>query len=530
MLAFGCRWGVAAQARPRALRRQLSSAPALTVGWGRVLRLAARGGVLLLVACGPDWCADTVTQAPSGPSPDPATLTVLVAPAEVTLEFDPTLPPGSRSVSFSLQAFARDPEGNTVIPSAGDLTWTLPSGVTLVQGGEVATFKVAESVTMPLEVTLTVAGAPTTGKAILRRAAAAGGDVVIGTHAPETLAEVLVAAGARSGQCEETVTAFVWRGAVADLQPGAPASCRDEAMILSSHASPGRWSPAGWTATADMLNAQNVAGPPVPPAPAARLVLKPHVYIGVTAWLCNQGTIIPGCSEANQQQWARMTVQDQVDYANTVFERNRVGVQLSLVPERVVNETELENVRTCEAARAWLLADVARVPASGQLTIMWLNALDPVNGSPPRAVACPDLDLDGAPGADADRKLILVSSPDQWMTSTLVHEVGHAFGLRAPQHGHTRLLGMAEQPLDGFGFDNIMAETSTLQFPRIRFTLGQVFRMNADARSLLVTAGLRSGGVDCGCNPLATKVCPSLGRDIAPMERPVTWAGSCVAP
>ena len=100
-----------------------------------------------------------------------------------------------------------------------------------------------------------------------------------------------------------------------------------------------------------------------------------------------------------------------------------------------------------------------------------------------------------------------------------------ALGLQWPSGGHPN---SSLVRLDGFGGHNVMAETQDKIPKRFHFTLGQVYRMNADSRSMLLTAGLRPGaGIDCGCDPIATNACPALGRNVAPLEIPITWGGTC---
>jgi len=491
--------------------------------------MVARAAVLVLAACSLDACSCTDSQAPPPPPPDPSTVAVLVVPSRVSVSFDPAAATGSRDVSFTLQVMTRDADGNALEPDAGSVTWTVPAGVIVVGDGTIATLKVAETVPMPFTVLAKVNGIATVGSAKIERSTGTGGDVVFGEHASGSLAAVLLTSGATStSPCEESATAFVWRGDLPNLRTAAAsAGCRDDAMLLWSGASAAQLHPAGWTVNTDRLNAMTGTAPFVPAPAAKRLTLTPKFFIGVSDWLCHQAVEIPDCDLAHEQQWARETAVEELQLAQTIFERNRVGVELVYDPTLVVDKTELASVHNCDAAIQWALSPPAQV-AHGDVAVLWLDDLDAVGGGPARAVTCGRATSDGALVLGDDRKLILISSPDQWITSVLVHELGHALGLTEPGYGHTDGVGLQ---ISGFGRHNVMAETDNLVFPRMHFTLGQVYRMNADTRSLLQAAGLRpAGGVDCGCNPLATKSCPALGRDIAPLERTVTWTGTCSTP
>lgn len=83
----------------------------------------------------------------------------------------------------------------------------------------------------------------------------------------------------------------------------------------------------------------------------------------------------------------------------------------------------------------------------------------------------------------ADANIIFIGTPGS--STTLAHEIGHAFGLRpAICGGHT-------DQLPGFGVENIMHAGGGDE--RTKFTLGQVFRMNTQddgwGGTVLITDG-----------------------------------------
>lgn len=79
---------------------------------------------------------------------------------------------------------------------------------------------------------------------------------------------------------------------------------------------------------------------------------------------------------------------------------------------------------------------------------------------------------------DADIGSVILI-PQRWKgTSSLAHELGHAFGLQEPDGGHTNLI-------EGFSYTNLMwsREADATGFSRRLFTLAQAFRINLDDHS-----------------------------------------------
>jgi hypothetical protein len=111
---------------------------------------------------------------------------------------------------------------------------------------------------------------------------------------------------------------------------------------------------------------------------------------------------------------------------------------------------------------------------------------------------------------------------DQHSTSTFIHELGHALGLTLPGSGHADLIS-------GLDRTNVMTggDKDLDKGRRRRFTVGQVFRMNADSASWLnwaidplnPTKPIRETvaprlGCQCGQTD-PTGRCPSLKDDVA---------------
>jgi hypothetical protein len=214
-------------------------------------------------------------------------------------------------------------------------------------------------------------------------------------------------------------------------------------------------------------------------------------------------------------------MEDQVDFANTSLERSRVGVELAYGGATALN---LTGVVGCASA-AEKLAGFAKGPKLGEVVVLVIRELIVAEI---RAQTCPK----GFPGVTEAQALVLMDANDQWDPSLLVHELGHVLGLQVPEGGHVYRLSASPQPLTGIGRENIMAEQTSAGMPRFRFTIGQVHRMNFDGRGLVPAAQLQaSPSVDCKCDPLATRACPPLVRDLTPLALPgASWTGLCPGP
>ncbi|HZE94632.1 MAG TPA: hypothetical protein VEZ49_07960 [Gemmatimonadales bacterium] len=101
---------------------------------------------------------------------------------------------------------------------------------------------------------------------------------------------------------------------------------------------------------------------------------------------------------------------------------------------------------------------------------------------------------------------VILMSQNWKGTSSLAHELGHAFGLHEPDGGHTNAL-------EGFSYTNMMwsREGDATGFSRRLFTLGQAFRINLDDHSWHPYPGVTPINCDVlGKNPS----CPPLRLDV----------------
>lgn len=131
-------------------------------------------------------------------------------------------------------------------------------------------------------------------------------------------------------------------------------------------------------------------------------------------------------------------------------------------------------------------------------------------GSPSEVIdkgaACP-------PTVDMVAGLIILNAGGAHI-STLAHELGHIVGLNddvfGDWAGHTNELG-------GFDRTNIMWPGNDADGPgeRDRFSIGQVYRINADMDGWLSRGGRRSNSVCCQCEPHDDRPCPRYNADIA---------------
>lgn len=124
-----------------------------------------------------------------------------------------------------------------------------------------------------------------------------------------------------------------------------------------------------------------------------------------------------------------------------------------------------------------------------------------------RGWACP-------PEADWAGRVVFLSRAEYSVTS-LAHEIGHVLSLSAPWidsgsgGGHTN--GLA-----GFDWSNLMWSFSALVYRvnRDRLTLGQVYRMNAQAGSWLNDQLPNILARPCGTDPAVSTNCPALSKDL----------------
>jgi hypothetical protein len=172
---------------------------------------------------------------------------------------------------------------------------------------------------------------------------------------------------------------------------------------------------------------------------------------------------------------------DHISNADLLFNRNRVGVKFipTIVDLSSETVTAAALVRNCFSV-ASLLAGTHFI--AGRLNVYYNNNV-------------------GIPESCTGNDVILTGEFAN--ISTLAHEIGHAFGMRQSEGGHTTVLG------------NLMTPGSLPT--RNHLTLGQVFRMNVNGTSELNVDHERTGATrDCPPNTSGIE-CPDLMLDTTPL-------------
>jgi|SRR5215510_2765776 len=235
--------------------------------------------------------------------------------------------------------------------------------------------------------------------------------------------------------------------------------------------------------------------------------LRPIIEVPVRVWVATTGA-----GDAPNKQ---------VDTANTIYRKNKVGVKFVATYEDVSDDAAaVERIgNSCHAIGAIrdnaLHTRVLYKPRT--LNIYYVNGItnppELQSSDPSRGLTC---DRFGDDTIKGDANIIFIDKsahadrPDQADYTTLAHEIGHAFGLRPGYDGGHM------NSLQGFRDEsNVMWTQGGAN--RDRFTLGQVFRMNTQldewGGSMLIANGLRPGpGRAC---PLLFESdrCPPLALD-----------------
>lgn len=194
------------------------------------------------------------------------------------------------------------------------------------------------------------------------------------------------------------------------------------------------------------------------------------------------------------------TAKTDLDAANAVLAEARAGIRLELDPARISigSLTYRFVVRSCRDA------DAVQDDEAGVLTIYYVDEF-----ATDRAVTCH--------WHEGRRQESIYVDRHKRVSTTLVHEIGHALGLNLPRDGHTEV--MRE-----FDFTNIMMCCNVDQdrLARTRLTVGQLFRMNTDPGSWLNWAQAGGTGVrqgprkQCQCGEKDPEgICPRLAEDVA---------------
>jgi hypothetical protein len=190
----------------------------------------------------------------------------------------------------------------------------------------------------------------------------------------------------------------------------------------------------------------------------------------------------------------------EIDIANVLLAEARAGIRLDLDPARIKTGTLTYRfvVQDCGDANA------TQDDEPGVLTIYYVDEF-----ATDRAVTCH--------WHEGRRQESIYIDRHKRVSSTLVHEIGHALGLTLPRDGHTEVM-------KGFDLTNVMmcCNVDRDRLARTRLMVGQVFRMNTDPGSWLNWAQV--GGADvrqgprkqCQCGAQDPEgVCPRLAEDVA---------------
>ncbi len=489
-------WPACNRARDRrATATRVLATPAAT--W-RCVMIGAMA--LTLAGCPDDWL-DAPAPMPLAPPP----VAVLIVPDAVDFAAD------AAAHRIALRALVRHADGSIRVPAPGAITWKIaPFGAGVAVAGLLPGFgQIALSAAPPSVVSVRAeltANPPLTAVAtLLRQTSIAGHDrVTASAHEAFEIPRVAIAGPVGGGDCATTVaTAFVMAGDLGALPPSGPCGF---GAIFSARVAPW-YADVAWTS-----GSETIAEPA-----AAPYVITARVVMALSQPWCDTSGWFSTCYTLDEiRGFAAANLEVQRVYANGVLRANRAGIRIEFDPATVRPMPGLVGCSTVPAPD-----NASWTPAPGRLTIYVVEQLTDL----PRAVTCHNTSGDDAP--DAPYKVILVAYHDALLASTLVHELGHALGLRWPQH-------VNDDGVTGFGAHNVMASVGLTDPERFDFTLGQVFRMVADEASWLNASGLRAAGLPrkaCQCDGApGPRTCPLLALALPAMPQTGAVAANACYP
>jgi hypothetical protein len=224
----------------------------------------------------------------------------------------------------------------------------------------------------------------------------------------------------------------------------AGSSCPSEVAVFSKkHAM--KWQPLAWT---DL------------PGDVRSVTLEPLINAALNIWVANDTD--------------RMLAEEHAQKAQDLFIENRVGVRLDWKVQKLPDANAVQIVNAAVGGDAFAdCLDLASIRArpfyvANTLNVYYVNKPWPGRNCAikivPTTATCITSASGDSPRGDGNITFIGTSANP----TTLVHELGHAYGLRPISCG---------AHASGPDFpDNIMSSSSTT--PRSKLTLGQVFRMN----------------------------------------------------
>jgi hypothetical protein len=235
---------------------------------------------------------------------------------------------------------------------------------------------------------------------------------------------------------------------------------------------------------------------------------------------------VPGCSggaadhggqhvaqpigQAQLQDDALVLARLDVATTNSILEETRAGIELSVTDEKKIPVSQPILLADCGEGDAL----TSQYDLPDVLNVYYVNGMYGLKG---RTCA----------GVNARPWDVLYVGYDLHSTSSLVHELGHTLGLMLPGQGHSDMLARLD-------ISNVMNGWDDDGEPggRRRLSVGQVFRMNADAGSWINRA-VDGGGnlvreiaaprIPCQCgstDPLGP--CPTLATDVAAPSQAVS--------
>lgn len=386
-------------------------------------------------------------------------------------------------MSFQLRAAPAAIENATI--NVGALTWSSDvAGTTFVQSGDAAIVQLPASLPAGsgLRITATDGGSSGSSVILLLGATTSPTDEVRAGPTLSADPDITFASGRRDTDCAtDEMFAVVGSSPIGNWTGGEECD-RREAALFSVHSRPFFAQPMPWTSAQEVVDATA--------RPSANVVPL-NVVIGV---------------ESAIQDTAERFVAGSLLFGEAVLHDMRAGITFP-VASQTWSRVLLPDVRSCGTLSA--LPEVAK-PKAGALNVYMLAE---VNGTL-RGRFC-----DAAPN-------VILLSWQHALSSTLVHEMGHALGLLTQNNGHVT-------SLFGFVNDNIMttdAGAGAGEDRRTRLSLGQVYRMRLEGRSWINRdGGLNPGPLACPCDPYAGTVCPLLFADVRPVVGTPTapFSGSC---
>lgn len=415
-----------------------------------------------------------------------------VVPSSVVVESDPV-----SSTSFELEArlwTGTATARKSMLPSADcPVQWTAHSALSWLHvvgspTGLRATLKIDPGVHPVLSgfIKAKAGGKITTPGTEVRvvPASVTDQDIVHGVYSAGAPASAALVNGSRvagGGPSQMQLSAFVRSGLVGSLVDGTDAPPWTAAVLDPRQAM------VMYSGSLDAPNAE-VPPLPVPPVPLRRIPVALRVRVDAVD------------NPAEALTFAKLDL----EAANSILAESRVGVAFDFTDIATITPTGAGPVI------ADCLTGDELTPAGDRPTLLHVIYVSAMGGATGLTCAATD---------ERPHATIYISKRSYY-AATLVHEFGHVLGLVMPQRGHT-------EALSGFDGSNVMAGENwdTDPLGRQRLTVGQAFRMNADAGSWLNWATDDGGHLirpddalrlecQCGHND-PTGFCPRVVDDVA---------------